>query len=516
MAPLSRAGLLSLVALTLHYSVLSIVLHVSRRSSGPRYHASSAILVTELFKAALAAAFVLLSGELRPRVAERKRARFEAAEREALAEANEPAWITSNGSAIEVDERASQESHRDWLEQRTDAPVTPSPRRRSLGSLRVDVALAKADLPPPPTFALIPATPAPEPSPMRMPNTEGLYPNRPSLVVSASTAAEDVVDGDWWRTLVEITFGRDSWKLAIVAGLFTLQNNLQYVASGNLSVPMFQLAYQLKIPATALCSIVLLHRSLSQQQWTSLFALTAGVGIVQLGSVSTGSRLKASRDLSEHELLHGAAPPSHVLGLLAVVAACLSSGFAGCYFEKILKAPTTTNQPQRPSVWIRNVQLSLVGIATGLPVAMFEMRRCWLSGPAVRDDWPEHAFGLGVRLFFDGFNSVTWLVVFLQVTGGLLGALVIQHADNLLKCFSTSLSILLSVALSVLLFDFHVTVPVVVGAVLVVASTFTYTGSKLPWPRSRGPASSGATVHRSVSSSSSISVLAGPLSVVKP
>jgi len=31
-----------------------------------------------------------------------------------------------------------------------------------------------------------------------------------------------------------------------------------------------------------------------------------------------------------------------------------------------------------------------------------------------------------------------------------------QHADNLLKCFSTSLSILLSVAASVVLFSFHV------------------------------------------------------------
>ena len=38
------------------------------------------------------------------------------------------------------------------------------------------------------------------------------------------------------------------------------------------------------------------------------------------------------------------------LGLLAVSVACLSSGFSGVYFEKVLKGSNT-------SVWIRNIQL---------------------------------------------------------------------------------------------------------------------------------------------------------------
>lgn len=75
-------------------------------------------------------------------------------------------------------------------------------------------------------------------------------------------------------------------------------------------------------------------------------------------------------------------------------------------------------------------------------------------------------------------------------------ALVMQHADNLLKCFSTSLSILLSVAASVVLFSFHVrlssylsfdvaaltrsacaqaTPGICVGALLVLGATFAYT-----------------------------------------
>ena len=41
-----------------------------------------------------------------------------------------------------------------------------------------------------------------------------------------------------------------------------------------------------------------------------------------------------------------------LLGLGAVLLACFSSGFAGVYFEKILKDTA-------PSVWMRNIQLGV-------------------------------------------------------------------------------------------------------------------------------------------------------------
>lgn len=75
MAPLSRPAILSLTALTIHYSVLSIVLHISRTAPGRRYHASSAIFLTELGKIIVSWGLVLCTGELRGAVRERKRLR---------------------------------------------------------------------------------------------------------------------------------------------------------------------------------------------------------------------------------------------------------------------------------------------------------------------------------------------------------------------------------------------------------------------------------------------------------
>ena len=224
--------------------------------------------------------------------------------------------------------------------------------------------------------------------------------------------------------------------------------------------------------------MLLLNRVLSQQQWVALVFLTSGVGVVQLYSVGDGRKDSAGKDVDS-------LAPNPALGLFAVICACLISGYASCYFERVLKSPGALSAAYKPSVWVRNIQLSMFGMVIGLPIVLWEMRPSWNSGGGFE---PSTAFWT----FFDGFSGIVWLVIFLQVTGGLLGgewtkpeepesagqadfrpsvlrrivllihdpssstALVIQYADNLLKCFSTSLSILLSVAISVAVFDFQV------------------------------------------------------------
>ncbi|XP_036822459.1 UDP-N-acetylglucosamine transporter isoform X2 [Oncorhynchus mykiss] len=232
----------------------------------------------------------------------------------------------------------------------------------------------------------------------------------------------------------------ETLKLAIPSGIYTLQNNLLYVALSNLDAATYQVTYQLKILTTALFSVSMLGKRLGLYQWLSLLILMTGIALVQWPS----------------ESLDGPAPTplsagSQLVGVIAVLIACFSSGFAGVYFEKILKGT-------KQSVWVRNIQLGLFGLVFGL-MGVFVY-----DGERVRES--------GV---FQGYNPLTWTVVALQALGGLVIAAVIKYADNILKGFATSLSIILSTLISYFwLVDFDPTSVFFLGAVLVLAATFLY------------------------------------------
>ncbi|KAM7379051.1 hypothetical protein PAMP_004626 [Pampus punctatissimus] len=232
----------------------------------------------------------------------------------------------------------------------------------------------------------------------------------------------------------------ETMKLAIPAGIYTLQNNLLYVALSNLDAATYQVTYQLKILTTALFSVSMLGKKLGLYQWLSLLFLMAGVTLVQWPTESEGD--------SEQKVLSAG---SQFVGLMAVLMACVSSGFAGVYFEKILKET-------KQSVWVRNIQLGLFGFVFGfLGMIMYDGQRVRESG------------------IFQGYNKITCTVVVLQALGGLVIAMVIKYADNILKGFATSLSIIVSTVISYfLLQDFNPTSVFFLGAVLVIAATFLY------------------------------------------
>ncbi|XP_055999906.1 UDP-N-acetylglucosamine transporter-like isoform X3 [Ostrea edulis] len=230
----------------------------------------------------------------------------------------------------------------------------------------------------------------------------------------------------------------DCLKVSVPSIIYTLQNNLLYIALSNLDAATFQVSYQLKILTTALFSVFMLNKKLSTHQWCALLILFVGVALVQF----------RPDDAKSSKLSTTAQKP--MMGLFAVILSCFMSGFAGVYFEKILKGT-------KQSLWLRNVQLGSLGAIIGL--ITMEIK----DGPKIQE-----------KGFFFGYDYLVWVVIIFQSMGGLLVAVVVKYADNILKGFATSAAIVLSCIASIYLFDFRLSLPFTTGAFLVIISVYIY------------------------------------------
>lgn len=237
----------------------------------------------------------------------------------------------------------------------------------------------------------------------------------------------------------------DAWKVAVPSIVYYIQNNLIYVGATYLDAATTQITYQLKILTTAMFSVIILRKTLLKTQWLALVLLFVGVAMVQLVHVTKSSSDGSHNDSKDDDA------SSRFTGLMAILMACILSGFAGVYFEKILKSTTQV------SLWIRNIQLASFAVPFGLIQVMVT-------------DYDV----ITTKGFFYGYSMLTWTVILLQAQGGLLVAVVVKYADNILKGFATSLAIIISSVLSVYLFDFHLSFMFILGTTLVIFSVFLY------------------------------------------
>lgn len=224
-------------------------------------------------------------------------------------------------------------------------------------------------------------------------------------------------------------------KLSVPSLVYAIQNNMAFVALSNLDAAVYQVTYQLKIPCTALCTVFMLNRSLSRLQWFSVFMLCAGVILVQWKPA---------------EVTKVQIEQNPFIGFIAVAIAVLCSGFAGVYFEKVLKSSDT-------SLWVRNIQMYLSGIVvTVIGVYVTDGQQILEKG------------------FFFGYTPWVCFVVFLASVGGLYTSVVVKYTDNIMKGFSAAAAIVLSTVASVMLFGLKITITFASGAILVCVSIYLY------------------------------------------
>ncbi|KAL3808751.1 hypothetical protein ACHAXA_010944 [Cyclostephanos tholiformis] len=245
---------------------------------------------------------------------------------------------------------------------------------------------------------------------------------------------------------------RFDFHMAGLAGLYTLQKNLLYLAISNLDAAVFQVTNQTKILTTAIFSVLLLGRELSKFKVCALLVLTLGIMLVQLDKVEENS----SKSYQEQH---------RWVGVLAMLGACCTSGFGGMYFELVLKPRSDDMSSssaggggrEPPSVWAKNVQLSTFALIIALGTAFVK----------------DHAaiFSDG---FFRGYSPLVVLVITLEAGGGLVVAAVIKYVDNILKSFSTAVSIMTSTIVSAYVFGFTISGLFVGGCTFVFVAIVLY------------------------------------------
>eukprot|EP00658_Telonema_sp_P-2_P072812 TRINITY_DN6190_c0_g1_i2.p1 TRINITY_DN6190_c0_g1~~TRINITY_DN6190_c0_g1_i2.p1 ORF type:complete len:358 (+),score=99.41 TRINITY_DN6190_c0_g1_i2:189-1262(+) len=235
-------------------------------------------------------------------------------------------------------------------------------------------------------------------------------------------------------------------KMSIPAMLYLLQNNLLFFGMANLDAGTYQVTYQLKTLTTAAVSVAMLGTRLGQKQWIALLVLSIGVGICQWkpteGGQTTGLENRPA-------------------GVCALIAACCTSSIAGVYTEKVLKQ-------SQVSLWVRNIQLAFWSILAGV-AALYSGND---GATIVAHGW------------LQGYTPIVWVVVLLQGATGILVALVMKYADNIIKNFSVAMATVIATCASIPLFDLYPNSYFVFGMSLVFVSMYMYStgAAKKPEP----------------------------------
>ncbi|XP_042953984.1 LOW QUALITY PROTEIN: CMP-sialic acid transporter 1-like [Carya illinoinensis] len=235
------------------------------------------------------------------------------------------------------------------------------------------------------------------------------------------------------------------WKsvrlFPIPSVIYLVHNNVQFATLTYVDTSTYQIMGNLKIVTTALLFRLFLRRKLSNIQWMAICLLAVG---------TTTSQIKGCGEAS-CDSLFSAPIQGYMLGILS---ACLSA-LAGVYTEFLMKK-------NNDSLYWQNVQLYTFG-------AIFNMARL------LADDF-RGGFENGPwwHRIFDGYSITTWMVVLNLGSTGLLVSWLMKYADNIVKVYSTSMAMLLTMVLSVYLFNFKPALQLFLGIIICMMSLHMY------------------------------------------
>uniref|UniRef100_A0A0K0DVF4 Sugar phosphate transporter domain-containing protein n=1 Tax=Strongyloides stercoralis TaxID=6248 RepID=A0A0K0DVF4_STRER len=229
-------------------------------------------------------------------------------------------------------------------------------------------------------------------------------------------------------------------KLSPPALCYIVQNNLDIIAMKNLPAGVFQVTSQLKIVSTAIFMVLFLKKKISAKKWICIIFCFVGIAIVQVGNMQKNT--STTHDKNENP----------IIGLIAIIIVCVAAGFAGVYFEKMLK------DGSQSSLWIRNIQLYFWGIPASIIWILID------KGSQVYEKGILH-----------GFNFKVWIAVCLAAVGGIYISLIMKYLDNIQKSFAAASTIIVVTILSVIIFiNVQISILFIIGSCTTIGSIIAY------------------------------------------
>ncbi|KAM2227803.1 hypothetical protein ACFXTI_014576 [Malus domestica] len=223
--------------------------------------------------------------------------------------------------------------------------------------------------------------------------------------------------------------------------IYLIHNNVQFATLVYVDTSTYQILGNLKIVTTGILFRLFLRKKLSNLQWIAIVLLAVG---------TTMSQVKGCGEVS-CDSLFSAPIQGYMLGILS---ACMSA-LAGVYTEFLMKK-------NNDSLYWQNVQLYTFGVIFNVARLGFDdFRGEFKNGP-----WWQR--------LFNGYSLTTCLVVLNLGSTGLLVSWLMKYADNIVKVYSTSMAMLLTMVLSVYLFTFKPTLQLFLGIIICMMSLHMY------------------------------------------
>lgn len=241
------------------------------------------------------------------------------------------------------------------------------------------------------------------------------------------------------ETMTSMTFS-ESLHFLVPAILYGASNTLAFIGMSFINPALFHVFGNIRIIIVGILSRLMKGAKMSDIQWLSLVFMTVGA-------------IMATPGIADEDLL---SEKSSFVGLFFIVLMCVCSSASSIYTEMNFK------RTKELSIFFQNVVLYVYGIlVNGLYLVVTDLENIQTNG------------------FFYGYSKGAYLALFSQALMGVSLSFIFkvcttQFLDNIVYVISLTVSMIITIWLSIVFFDFELSMPFICAVIIVVGSIYLY------------------------------------------